>query len=365
MAKLEETEKAFYELIKVEAAAPPYSLIYFTDIKQGNVNYQTETVDLSINTILEANNAWFNATRKAFGAAQAVMDGLNSTKRKDEWGLGGWPRNGVTNTNPFNRSRDYEIKVVFELVNQQGRVIGSQTLGLNPRFSIDGTTVNFTRTDVNTVTFKGVKANDISDNLTIRIASVNDTPPQQVRFAIIAESTFEPSPPLIDTRNGKRYKTVRIGGKTWMGENLNYQPSTGNSWCYDNNNANCAKYGRLYDWNTAMNACPAGWHLPTKEEWKYLESWTGGGEAGKRQKAKSGWDGNGNGTDEYGVSASPGGYRRTVGSFNYAGKYGYWWTATEGGSGRAYYRDMGYSTNYVGEYSYGKGGGFSVRCVAD
>jgi len=357
MAKLEETEKAFYELIAVEASNPPYSLVYWTDIKLGNVNYQTETVDLSITTTLEANNAWFNAMRKAFGAAKAVMDGLNSTGRKDTWGLGRWPREGVTNTNPFNRSKGYDIKVAFELVNQQGKVIGSQTLGLNPRFGIDGIAINFTEFTGNTVMFRGVNANDITDNLTIRVASVNGGEPENARFAIKAVPKT-----LTDKRDGKQYKVVRIGGKMWMAENLNYQPKSGNSWCYDNDNANCAKYGRLYDWNTAISVCPAGWHLPTRGEWDYLVNLNGGKEtAGKRLKAISGRNNNDNG-----FSALLGGYR-SGGYFDYqsADDFGYWWTATDYGSGNAYYRSMTYLNGRVVESGYGVGVGLSVRCVSD
>ncbi|MDR0515566.1 MAG: hypothetical protein LBH25_00805 [Fibromonadaceae bacterium] len=114
-----------------------------------------------------------------------------------------------------------------------------------------------------------------------------------------------------DSRDGKTYKAVKIGTQTWAAENLNYNAS--GSYCYENDPANCGKYGRLYDWNTAMKACPSGWHLPSGTEWDKLYRYADGTSgvespyesetAGKYLKAKSGWNDyegkSGNGTDGF------------------------------------------------------------------
>ena len=64
---------------------------------------------------------------------------------------------------------------------------------------------------------------------------------------------------------------IIIGNQCWMAENLNLE--IGNSFCYDDNPAKCDVFGRLYDWQTAMIACPQGWHLPSFEEWNTLRNY--------------------------------------------------------------------------------------------
>ncbi len=174
---------------------------------------------------------------------------------------------------------------------------------------------------------------------------------------------------LTDSRDGKTYKTVKIGEQIWMAENLNYQTDSG-AWCYENSADSCNKYGRLYDWNTAKTVCPAGYHLPSREEWQSLVDYAGGDEdAGEKLKARSGWKvyegSSGNGTDDFGWSALPGGGWYSDGGFNYAGKFSDWWTATEGGSDSAYVRGMGCNYDYVEEDIDSKSYWIPVRCIAD
>jgi uncharacterized protein (TIGR02145 family) len=176
---------------------------------------------------------------------------------------------------------------------------------------------------------------------------------------------------FIDARDGNVYRTVTIGGKNWMAENLNYQPQSGNYWCYGNSAERCAQYGKLYDWATAKTVCPSRWHLPSRQEWGDLAEAAGGtgpyggrGAAGKALKSASGWNVSGNGTDSYGFSALPGGNRED-GEFYSVGYYGGWWTATESGRNDAYLREIDYNQDYIYDYDYYKSTGQSVRCVED
>ena len=194
-----------------------------------------------------------------------------------------------------------------------------------------------------------------------------------------------------DSRDGKTYKRVKIGSQTWMAENLTYKAE--GSVCYGENGevvisreefdvvtktlspaevqANCDKYSRLYDWKTALKACPSGWHLPSKAEWEVLDKAVGGEKvAGKKLKSSSGWNDNngkpGNGTDEFGFSALPGGGGSSGGYFDDVGNQGTWWTATEYDSNGTYIRIMNYGYDLLNSgNSFGESLVFSVRCVQD
>jgi len=106
-----------------------------------------------------------------------------------------------------------------------------------------------------------------------------------------------------DPRDGKKYKTVKIGEQIWMAENLAYDAE--GSVCYDNDPANGEKYGRLYSFGHIKESCPTGWHVPTRKEWNVLE---------KNLKAKSGF------------SALPAGYCDPKGKFHELGSVGTWWS---------------------------------------
>ena len=182
-------------------------------------------------------------------------------------------------------------------------------------------------------------------------------------------------PHFIDPRDSRMYRTVRLGKHEWFAENLSYKVRQ--SWCYGGDESNCERYGRLYDWASAKTSCPSGWRLPTIEDWGALmeavggvvEVYDGGGDmeryagAGGKLKSKTGWSDNGNGTDDYGFSALPGGYRRGGGGFGVAGKGGGWWSATDNGGSSAVGMGMGHVDGHAYESDYDKRDGFSVRCI--
>jgi len=203
-----------------------------------------------------------------------------------------------------------------------------------------------------------------------------------------------------DSRDGKTYKTTKIGKQVWLAENLNYAAK--GSKCgsveaialteedrkerariyaenekkgilidfathiyslKDENTEYCDKYGRLYEWETAMTACPKGWHLPTHKEWEELINFNGGlAMLGTRLKAKS-WD---NGTDEFGFAALPSGYGWSNGHYEPGGSV-HWWSSAEDKDADVHYLSVIYSyrTARWSKESKSQKGFNSVRCVND
>jgi uncharacterized protein (TIGR02145 family) len=209
-----------------------------------------------------------------------------------------------------------------------------------------------------------------------------------------------------DDRDYKVYKYVTIGSQVWMAENLDYYVI--GSLCYEGTDdfydddlsgtQGCARYGRLYDWATAMaidascnsaliancgatvntphqGVCPSGWHVPSDTEWDALVTAAGLYTSARHLRAQSGWqdcgpEGSGKQylcEDTYGLSALPGGYRHDYyGSFYDAGYFGFWLTASERYADYAHNWFMNNNDNNAHRATdLGKASGFSVRCVKD
>jgi uncharacterized protein (TIGR02145 family) len=192
--------------------------------------------------------------------------------------------------------------------------------------------------------------------------------------------------------NGKTLTTVTIGNQVWMGQNLDVTTFRNGdaipevrtdaewekayddkkpAWCYYNNDAaNGTKYGKLYNWWAVADSrglAPAGWRVPTKDDWNRFTTYLGSG-AAKKLKATSGWNENGNGTSEGSFAAVPAGFRETApDSFGKAGSNAYFWSSSivtmfqfEFGAGLnlKYNSDEPEHDGYAAE-------GLSVRCIKD
>ena len=169
-----------------------------------------------------------------------------------------------------------------------------------------------------------------------------------------------------DPRDKQTYRTVKIAGLEWLGDNLNYK--TAGSFCYKDEDDQCMVFGRLYTWDAAQKACPAGFRLPTHADFESL--WTAAGadfNAGYLIKADYGWSGDTNGNDTLKFSAMPAGNRFDDETYGNTAKFAFFWSAddtSEGvpaGSARVWYLTS--KSMAFGYMSKPKDFGFSVRCV--
>ncbi len=156
---------------------------------------------------------------------------------------------------------------------------------------------------------------------------------------------------MTDQRDGKVYKTIKIGKLEWMAENLNYRNP--HSWCYNNDPANCKKYGRLYSYAGAVQACPSGWRLPSHIDWDRLIEEVDENDAAihLRVGGKTGFD------------ALMAGVRYDYGGFNHINENACFWSHVYADHEPAWVYMIGstmYSVTRIKSFS---GNGFSVRCV--
>lgn len=190
--------------------------------------------------------------------------------------------------------------------------------------------------------------------------------------------------------------TVKIGTQVWKKENLNvshyrngdlipevkspdkWSELTTGAWCwYKNDSANGAVYGKLYNWyavNDSRGIVPAGWHVPSDEEWATLTMFLGGiNVAGGKMKATGTIQAgtglwrkpNANATNSSGFTALPGGSRNPAGLFQFIGKTAYWWSSNEFATSSASLLYINYYDGSLNNTWLNKKYGFYIRCIKD
>ena len=194
-------------------------------------------------------------------------------------------------------------------------------------------------------------------------------------------------------RNDTQIKVCKMGSQTWMAENLQVEKFRNGDpipeaktfaefenafkqqkpcWCYYDLDVQKGKsYGKLYNWyavNDARGLAPEGWKIPSDTDWINLANHLGGmDKAGKKLKSAQLWENHqgktGNGSNEGGFNAFPGGYRYDEVNFGNLGKAGYWWCSNEYNKFFAWYIQLGNDIDYVYKFYKHKKEGMSVRCL--
>ena len=209
-----------------------------------------------------------------------------------------------------------------------------------------------------------------------------------------------PGTPTV-TYGGQVYNTIQIFSQCWLKENLNVgtmipggQTMLNNGliekYCYNNEEDNCTVYGGLYQWNEMMQytttqgvqgICPDGWHVPMDDEWKILEGmvdsyygvgdsiwdnfWWHGYDVGSLLKSTTGWYFGGNGTDLFGFTLKPAGYRAVGGTFKFKEHTTNLWTSTTYSVNESMDHQMDWLWGGVMRYNENINYGFSARCLRD
>lgn len=210
----------------------------------------------------------------------------------------------------------------------------------------------------------------------------------EIMFSTIKDTFSCVGTPTLTDIDNNTYKTVQIGTQCWMQSNLKvskYQNGdaipTGlsdNVWrrttsgayaIYDNNNANDALYGKLYNWYAVKDVrglCPIGWHVPSEDEWGELKGHLEHSVAGGKLKSVTGWNSPNTGaTNESGFTGLPGGTRYFSGEFNFLGSVGVWWSSSGDYDYLARYLYLSSNNGIVYRYLGNKENGKSVRCLRD
>jgi len=262
----------------------------------------------------------------------------------------------------------------------------NKTLGtvFNPINQIDSIRFNLLTNQMEVVLQSGVETHALTEitNVTFSTSAINGCSGDITSITDI---------------DGNVYPVVEIGNQCWTKENLKttkyadgsvipnvtsdflWPGQTSGAWCnYENSADNDAVYGKLYNWYTVTdprNVCPAGWHIPTDDEWFTLTNFLGGESvAGGKMKTTTGWTPpNTVATNESGFSGLPGGGRNhSFGTFILVGSYCFWWSSSEwipnvpNAENGAWIRKLNYSNGSVDrDGNIAKQNGFSVRCLRD
>jgi len=285
-------------------------------------------------------------------------------------------------------------KVILNFLSSSGGTI-TGTLGITGNTTISGTTTLTGINNTGTITNTGALINTgnltVNGNGTITGTLTTGAVTYPNSLGTDGQTLTVSGTALTWKTSAVFLPTIVIGTQQWMKENLDvltyrngdvitqitnttdWGNATTGAWCYYNNNpANGAIYGKLYNWyavNDSRGLAPRGWHIPTDAEWTTLGTLLGGDAAAGGKMKTTGttrWTTpNTSATNVSGFAGLPGGDRVTSGSFVDVGSYGLWWSATERDSTTARYRYLSYNNGSLsGDYD-NKKIGFSVRCLRD
>ncbi|MDX9931390.1 MAG: FISUMP domain-containing protein [Bacteroidales bacterium] len=206
---------------------------------------------------------------------------------------------------------------------------------------------------------------------------------------LLSQPDVPPDGAAFDHEENMYYYRI-IGQQKWLIDNINSQLLSDKSpismiqdsllWSQTNSPAYCyypadrldrCAQGNLYNWQTVNTGklCPLGWHVPNNAEWQELADFAGGNEIAGGKLKISGtdvWmDPNTNGSDAFGFSMAPGGFRTETGQFMGLCKTAAYWSADASDENNAYVWFTSYNSAYLAKDTCDKKNGLSVICIQD
>jgi len=186
LARLQETETFYRNYVN---EPQPYYLLYDSNIRQGTINYQNETVELSFNMRLVPDDFWVHTINEVI---LTIEESLRATGRTGDWGFD-WPNNVVSTPSPFT-GKSNNFSVVTEVINEQGQSIGRGTVSIPYGFFVRFGITSARGLWQGTVSIPGVDVNFITDRLSIRVISIDGIPAEtaarQKRITILPANEF-------------------------------------------------------------------------------------------------------------------------------------------------------------------------------
>jgi uncharacterized protein (TIGR02145 family) len=404
--------KGFNYLIPVDAQLKTEEQVEYDCVRADRLLSLMETSGTKVNVIiLDAcrNNPFERSwTRSPNGRGLAFMNAPGGTLIAYSTSPGNTAQDGSGRNSPYTSAilKSIEIpgitiiqmfqnvrNIVSQITNKRQIPWESTSLTGDFYFNPDRDSSIIAKTQVPKLT-----ANELITRLTGDLYSNPERDSSVMVKAQIPESTTNESITsesvdfLIDTRDGLKYKTVRIGNQTWMADNLKtthysdgrtimlisdnkeWKRINAPAYCwYDNNEAAYSNtYGALYNWQVVSTGllCPKGWHIPTVMDWITLITYLGGVNIAGGQLKESGtshWESpNNDATNETGFTALPGGIRSSNGKFEEIGESACWWSSTTGGWDVAAGVGVEYNKNVTSiNYQTKNGTGCSIRCIKD
>ena len=169
---------------------------------------------------------------------------------------------------------------------------------------------------------------------------------------------------LRDTDGNTYVLRDMLDGRVWMTDNLSLVHP--DSYCYRDSASECLRYGRLYTWAAAAEACRllgTGWRLPTDDEWRQLAKGYGGVRGDSEDDGQSAYTALLRGGVS-GFNAVLGGGRELGGNYARIEEHGFYWSATQADIDHAWFYNFGRGGGLLNRHSGGdKGMAVAARCI--